>query len=84
MNVDQLTRLRDAAAALNAAAAAHPDEVDVDELRRGCAELGDALDCLEAWPLWCLRCGRPLPRGLSLLDGSTVCVPCGRYPWDAA
>ena len=48
MDCDQ--RLRDAAAALDAAARAHPGELDLHELRRWWAEIGDALEALGGEP----------------------------------
>jgi hypothetical protein len=45
---DAHDRLRDAAAALNVAGRSHPDELDLGELRRCWAEVGDALEALEA------------------------------------
>jgi hypothetical protein len=41
-------RLRDAAAALHAAARVHPDELDLRELRGRLADVEDALEALEA------------------------------------
>ena len=45
---DAHARLWDAAAALDVAARGHPDELDLGEVRRCWADVGDALEALEA------------------------------------